>query len=38
MAHTMGSWFCDRLRLEFLSFARRDIYTGAERAVMFAKE
>ena len=25
-------------RLQILSFARRDIYTAAERAVMFAKE
>ena len=32
----MGSWFCDRPRLNFLAFARRGIYITAKRAVMLA--
>ena len=29
-----GSWFCDRVRLNFYAFARSGIYMAAKRAVM----
>jgi len=31
----MGSWFCDRLRLNFLAFALRGIYMPAELVKKF---
>ena len=34
----MGSWFCDRPRLNFLAFAWRGIYMTAKRAVTFVKK
>ena len=34
----MGSWFCDRLSLNFLAFAWRGIYMTADRTVMLAKK
>ena len=30
----MGSWFCNRLRLNFYAFALRGIYMTSKRAVM----
>ena len=34
----MGSWFCDRLRLNFYAFVWRVIYMTAERAAMLVKK
>ena len=34
----MGSWFCDRLRLNFEAFAWRGIYMPVERDVVLVKK